>query len=763
MCCALAAAVSFSGLLFRGGPRLRIFIALPALAAGFIWSWAYTGLFVERPAARFHDDITTVTAVVQNYPVPRARGHYAEIRVRQAGRPDVGARLYYYRDLTLEPGDIIEFLAWFERTDGMEDGERIDALSSRGHFLTARLLSGVSRVGSEGRFWYFPQRLANTVANMVDELFPGDVAPFMRALITGKQDRLRADSALSSALSGSGIVHVVAVSGMHISFLMGFIGVFVRNKRFFALVGIPVLFIYMAMTGFTPSVSRAGIMQILLICAPLFRCESDSITSISAALLVLLALNPYSCASVGLQLSFSATLGIILFTGRLNSALTGVLRRNIMRGRPDQKRPRGKTAPAEDKLTVPKLRLTVLQNRKTARSRHKIPVFVMRVLVSNLATTIGALVFTLPLTALHFGYVSLISPLTNLLTLWAVSFAFPLGIIACALGFIFLPVGAAAAFPVTLAVRYITGTARTLAAVPFSAVYVSNTLIVIWLVYVYAMAVTLAAFKAKARQRLIPACLAAISLCAVFLLTYGDDGSSVIVLNVGQGQSVVITSGEYTAVIDCGSISGENAGEIAHEFLLSQGRTVIDILILTHFHEDHVSGVEYLLSRAGVSALAIPDPEGSYIAEDIIELARRRGADIIYVTETLMASLGGTNLMLYPPLGDAGRSENELGLSVLHLGGSLRSLITGDMEAAVERRLLRFADIPEVDLLVVGHHGSRFSTSEELLRALRPSLAVISVGENSYGHPAEETLERLGQYSVEVLRTDIIGHVTVSG
>jgi len=548
----------------------------------------------------------------------------------------------------------------------------------------------------------------------------------MQALLMGKRDALNQDASLNAALSASGIIHVVAISGMHVSFLMGFLAVIVRNKRLFAFVGIPVLLLFMAMTGFTPSVTRAGIMQIFLICAPIFRRESDSITSLSSALMLLLAINPYACASVGLQLSFAATLGIILFTGRITSAVSDTVRGSA------------------------------LQKKKPYR-------IAFTFVVSSLATTLGALIFTIPLTAVHFGYVSLIAPVTNLLTLWAISLAFPIGLSACILGFIFIPLGSIVAYFVSLLVQYVIMVARAFAAIPYSVVYSSNVHIMFWLAYIYIMFTALPILKARTRQYICPVCISIMLLCAVILAsTFIPWGSAtaVTVLDVGQGMSVVINSGEHTMIVDCGSNSGENAGEIAHEFLLNQGKASIDLMVLTHFHSDHVNGVEFLLSRIGVSVLAIPDPDGSFLADDIIALARRRGTDIIYVTETLGVSLGEMEVMLYPPVGFG--DENERGVSVLTIG-DINSLITGDMNSSSERSLLRFAELPEIDLLVVGHHGSRHSTSEELLAAVLPEIAVIPVGRNSFGHPSEETLGRLEQYSVTVYQTDLLGHVTVQG
>jgi len=723
---AAAAALSLAGLLFRGCVRLRILISLLFIAAGFAWSWTYTAIFIA-PSLQLHGEAATVTAVVTDYPAARAtRGYRVDGVIRRDRGPDVGARIYFYSETRLEPGDVIEFTAHFRRTEGSEDGERIDALSARGAFLAAYVSGEIAVVGVEGRFRYLPKRLADSIANMIGILFPDDVAAFMQALLVGKRDELFRDTALTASLSGSGIIHVVSISGMHISFLMGFLALIVRNKRLFAIVGLPSLLLFMAMTGFTPAVTRAGIMQIFLICAPMFRRERDSITSLSASLMALLITNPYSCASVGLQLSFAATLGIILFTGRIHSAITDSL-------------------------------------RDSKYYRKKLPRAVIVFIISNLATTAGALVFTIPLTAVHFGYVSLAAPFTNLLTLWAVSLAFPLGLVATLLGFIFLPLGAIAAYPVALAARYIIGIARALSAIPYSVVYSSSSLIMFWLAYVYVMFITMPLLRARPRQYICPACISAVLLFACFLLSPllpGVKDTSITVLDVGQGMSVVLSSGEHTAIVDCGSISGEFAGAIVHEYLQKMGRISLDLLILTHFHADHVNGAEFLLARTNVSALVIPDPEGSFLAEDIIDLARMRGTDIIYVTETLGITLGDLEMILYPPLGYG--EENERGLSVL-THGKINALITGDMSASGERGLLRFAAIPRVDLLVVGHHGSRHSTSEELLEAITPGIAVIPVGRNSYDHPSGETLERLERFAVTVYQTDFAGHVTVQG
>lgn len=143
-----------------------------------------------------------------------------------------------------------------------------------------------------------------------------------------------------------------------------------------------------------------------------------------------------------------------------------------------------------------------------------------------------------------------------------------------------------------------------------------------------------------------------------------------------------------------------------------------------------------------------------------MELAAREGAEVIVVDETKELSLGDAGLTLFPPLG--GGTSNESGQFILCSYGEFDVLITGDADSFVEKMLVKYCPIPDIELLVVGHHGSKNSTCEEFLQATAPELAVISAGAgNSYGHPAVETLDRLEAMGSQIHRTDLEGAVTV--
>lgn len=576
-----------------------------------------------------------------------------------------------------------------------------------------------------------PGKIAGAVGGSIDNIFPERLAPFIRAITIGDASSLKADATVYTPLMISGIAHIVAVSGMHVSFLISMISPFLRGRRSRAVAAIPLLLLFMAVSGFSPSVCRAVIMHIFVIIAPLCKRRSDGTTSVFAALLALVITNPASITSVGLQLSFLSTLGLVLLNPVISNTFTDA----------------AKKAPALQKRYV--------------RS-------VCRFVISGFSTSLSALAFSLPLTAYYFGYVAVFAPITNLITLWAASFAFCGGIIASILGLIFEPLGLAAAWIAGIPADWIIFAAKLITRIPFAAVYISNTYILGWLLYVYAAVVILVLLKGRLRAVLWTLGSSAVTLVLALLLTatVPAGGLRITVLDVGQGQSIVLTDSNASAVIDCGGTyggSGQSAPVAAASYLQENAALPVDALILTHFHADHAGGVPDLLSREQFNTLIIPDPSLGDVTEledEIISLAVELGIDIIVVTETLEMSFGSSIITVFPPFGDV--DENEACLTVLVSDGSWDALITGDMPSRTELLLLEYADLPDTELFIAGHHGSKYSSSNDLLEEITPEIVIISVGaENSYGHPASEALKRFADIGAEVYRTDISGSITV--
>ena len=232
------------------------------------------------------------------------------------------------------------------------------------------------------------------------------------------------------------------------------------------------------------------------------------------------------------------------------------------------------------------------------------------------------------------------------------------------------------------------------------------------------------------------------------------------VLDVGQGQCVVLRCGDRVAVVDCGS-TGEDAGDIAAGYLSTMGIKRVDLLVLTHCHNDHANGVATLLDRLEVSNVAVPQViEAPELQTALLAQAEERGIPTLMVWDDVTLVFGDAVLTLYGPLGSG--DTNEEGLSLLCETADFSALITGDMDQVVEGRLVKYGNLPDIDVLLVGHHGSKYAASDLLLETVTPETAVVSCGYNTYGHPAPETLLRLDGAGCDIYRTDLQGNVTIT-
>lgn len=306
--------------------------------------------------------------------------------------------------------------------------------------------------------------------------------------------------------------------------------------------------------------------------------------------------------------------------------------------------------------------------------------------------------------------------------------------------------------------------ADALAALPFAALSTQSVYLKLWLALVYALLLLYLLGRGEKKRPLVPLGLGTAGLCAALVFQAASHTAgrlTVSVLDVGQGLSVALLSGGRAALVDCGGTGADNPGDTAADYFQSLGLNRIDLVVLTHYHEDHAGGIPELLERLEVGLLVLPDvEEDDPLRREITALAEEKGIETLFLAEDADVTFGESALRIYAPLGSGG--ANEEGLSVLCTAGDFDGLITGDMNDTVEKRLIKYGSLPDLELLVAGHHGSKYATSEELLLATKPELAVISVGYNTYGHPAPETLERLAAAGCAIYRTDWSGTVTIT-
>ena len=656
---------------------------------------------------------TTVTATGYSYDTTYGVGVDGEF---ERDGKTYRIRLYVNDTQQIQPGDTITgtFQIRYTAPGGLSDStyHSADGILFLGY---QRGYAEIRRT-AESRKEYWASWMNWAVSDLLAELFPEDVTPFAQALLLGNDYDL--DYETDTALRISGIRHVVAVSGLHVAILYMMLRAVTLNRRFLtALIGIPVLYLFCAVAMFSPSVTRASIMVGLMILAQLIDREYDAPTALSLSILVMLIKNPLVITSIGLQMSVACVAGILLFQQRITDWLYEKLGRS---------------------------------KGKNLRGRIK------AWFVSSVSVSLSATVMTAPLSAFYFGAVSLVGILTNLLTLWAVTAAFCGIAVVCLLGLVWKTGAVALAWVVSLGLRYVLWTANLLAGFPLASLYTQSIYIVIWLVFVYLLLFVFLA--GKRRQTLVFSCCALISLCAALMLSWTEHTLSdvhVTALDVGQGQSLILHSEGKTYLIDCGGNNDEIAANMAADTLLSRGITHLDGIILTHGDRDHAGGIPHLLRRVDAEFVMIPATTEEH---RISELLGHSQTSVILVSDTCNIDLGAAKITVFGPI--FAPESNENSLCVLFERENCAILVTGDRGELGERLLMRETELPQMDLFIAGHHGSKNSNSMELLRTIEPECVIISVGEqNAYGHPATETLQRFAEFGCQVYRTDLMGTI----
>lgn len=688
----------------------RIAVTILGCALGFGWYLGYYGLFLNAAAAMDGQE-AAVYIRTTDYSYETNYGLGVDGTVSLNGK-DYQVRTYLKPTDPIEPGTILTGSFRFRVTT--PDGENDSTYHpGKGIFLLAYQKGDLIRFKSEeSSLRIRASVLRRKIENILDNCFPEDTAPFAKALLLGNTTGLTYET--DTALKISGIRHVVAVSGLHVSIVFALITAVTLRKRYLmALLGFPVLFLFAAVAGFTPSVTRACIMSGLMMVSMLADREYDRMTALAFAALVMLLFNPLVITSVSFQLSVASVAGICLFGSDIRLWMERIMK---------------------------------LPPKKCLRKTLTVWIS------SSVSVTVSAMILTTPLCALHFGTVSLVSVLTNLLTLWVISFIF-YGIMGVCLVSLFWHTGAVLlAAAVSWLIRYVLGAAGLLAKFPLAAVYTRSSHICLWLLFVYLLLLIFLLSAEKKPVTLL--CCGCVGLCLSLTLSWAEpmaEEMRMTVLDVGQGQCILLQSQGKTYMVDCGGSSNGKTADIAAETLLSQGIFRLDGLILSHFDRDHAGAAANLLSRIPADVLILP-PE--YTEQPL------SGGDCIYLNRELKFHWAETELTVFPA--EYPGTGNEKSLCILFDTPKCDILITGDRSGFGERMLLRYHEIPDVDVLVAGHHGADNATCQELLAAAGPETVCISAGtENFYGHPHETLLQRLKDFGCTVYRTDRNGNIVI--
>ena len=412
------------------------------ISLGLGWSWLYDRDYLG--AARAADEeMHSVSISVKDYSYQTSYGCGFDGEVT-LNTSTYRVRGYLNEMEELKPGDTVSGDFSFQlTTSGTADEPTYH--QGKGIFLIAYQDGEYTVTVAENTHWTdYPAILRQKLIRIIESALPEDTAGFAKALLLG--DRTDIDYETNTAFKVSGISHVIAVSGLHVSILFGLIYTLAGRRRLLtALLGIPAVIIFAAVAGFSPSVTRAGIMQILMMIAMLFDKDYDQATALSFAALIMLVVNPLVITSVSFQLSVGCMAGIFLFSE--------------------------------------KIRTWLMEKKRLGRWKGRFTAWFS----SSVSITLSAMVFTTPLVAAYFGAVSLIGVVTNLCTLWVITYIFYGIMLLCAVGSFNLSAAGVIGWMISWLIRYVLMAAKLLSRLPLAAVYTKSVYIVMWVVFCYVL------------------------------------------------------------------------------------------------------------------------------------------------------------------------------------------------------------------------------------------------------------------------------------
>ena len=587
-------------------------------------------------------------------------------------------------------------------------------------------------------------RLAEQVRNKYEaymaQAMPKQDAAAIFAMLFGGYQGIRPE--LLEAFTVTGIVHILSVSGSHITLMAGtanIVGRFLHmSPRATAALATGVILVYSLLAGAIPPVIRSSLMGILTLLALTAGRERDAQHILGLVALGLLLYSPLWLFDISFQLSFGATAGLLYLAPPLREIL-----------------------------------------------RNKLPVFV----ADSLAVTIGAQLSVLPIIAWYFNVLSLSSLLANLLIAPIVEWIIVAGLLAGLLASLVPMAGKVVFLLASVVLGLVYELSRWVAALPGSQIYMPT--FSWWGGILYYMGLGWLIIDGEHRKRLM-SCVGmgrklrdskgrqAVFLLGVLAVVFccwqmwcNNKEMQVHFIDVGQGDSaLVITPHGRAFMVDTGGVREgryDIGSRVDVPYLLHYGVQKLDYIFLTHAHDDHAGGVKGILTKIPVGAIGIGhEGAGDYLQTFGTGEIGKIKKLLVPLQEGSSIELDGVRIdMLYSPESRKVQESqlqatgNEFSNLIRVSYGEASFLFTGDLVAEQEQQVLANGTNVASTVLKVGHHGSRTSSSQEFLTAVNPGWAVISCGyNNSFGHPHKEILNRLTSCTkAEILRTDQQGAI----
>ena len=659
-------------------------------------------------------------------------------------------------NLQIKYGDIIQVVGKFEQPESRRNYKGFDyKLYLKTRSIVGNLKSNnIKKITNkiENPIEYIEYKsieLSKKIKENANKILPKDMSSVFIGLVLGDTSEISEETI--EDFRNSNMSHILAVSGMHMSYLIllsiQLFGKILGKKQAY-IVSIILIIFYMFLTGFSASIIRSGVMGIILIISKIIYKNNDIFTNIAISSLIILIKNPYSILDLSFQFSFGGTIGIILF----------------------------------QKFISKKFLEKILRSKK---------------IIEILSVTISAQIVILPISIFQFNTLNIYFVLSNLII------GFIIGpVMAC--NFIFLmclivniKLANIISFPLQICIKFIILISK-ISKLPYSQIYLAtpgileiilyflliNTSFFIYYIYttkiitptvkraknIIAMIKFHIKYRMEEKTKIVTKIVIVFGIILIIIIQVTPKDLRIHFLDVNQGDSTfIVTPRGKKILIDGGGSSYSNIGKnTVLPYILDRGYTKIDIAIISHMDLDHCDGIIYLMEKIKINTVILGKQyERTSNYERFIKIAKERKINLKRVEEGDKIDIEkDVNIEVLWPNSKKVISENIINNNSLVFKINYKKfsiLFTGDIEEIAEKKILEEnKNTLKSTILKVAHHGSKTSTTSEFLKAVNPQYALIGVGKNNkFGHPSENTIRKLKEKNIRIYRTDELGEITI--
>lgn len=575
--------------------------------------------------------------------------------------------------------------------------------------------------------------LKNIMKQKINELLPKETAGLCIGMLIGETSNI--EESMQEDFRDSNLSHILAVSGANVSYIIISI-TYIFNKMCFRkklskIISIILLILFMLLTGCTSSVNRACIMAILMLIAELLNRKSDVYNNLALSALILLIINPYSILDIGFQLSYMGTIGIVFLHDKIS---------NIVQ----------------------------IKNK------------IIKYFFEMIIVTTCANLAIIPIMMFHFNTVSLTFYFSNVLAGPILGAVVIIGFIMFFLSLILNSLAIPIAFILNIMLKFIIKIAELTASLPISKILITTPSI--WFIIIWYATIIILYYKEKAKKfylknkknlKIAVICILIIVLTSNLVIKLNKD-LKIYFIDVGQGDSCLIVTPTNKKILIDGGGSEFGSFDVGEKtllpYLLDRKIKKLDYVLISHFDSDHVGGILTLMEKIQIEKIIIcKQGEVSENYKKFLKILKSKKIKVQIVKAKDKISIDKDTFfyILHPAnelIKDNILNNNSIVTKLYYRNFSI--LFTGDIEEIAEKELIKkyeSSSILRSTVLKVGHHGSKTSSTKELLEKVKPKIALIGVGENNnFGHPNSEVLNRLNSLNCKIYRTDLNGEIVLT-